>query len=353
MSCRNLVLPPEILHAILSRAIARHLDDVLAASSSSPASPSHEDPDAQIGALVTALLAVSCQVRQTALLILSSAFGIALSRVGLWRLEDRPWPKIESVRRILHRKFDFGADRDLLIRLMTRSACPEPPILAVYLYAHVLNEISAHHFEPMVLPVQGGGEPLAVDSESTAHYFEVHTMNQYAASPTAFRELLWARLEHAFAAGTIARTYGKVMLSINTTWERIEDFASSIDAETPPSSVSTLTKIICDLVAVLHTMRAHEEHFMGSWPHTVPADVAIGAERLAEWFDLFYAMVEWDYAGESADDLREAALDFADDFHARLMDLCHAGGANQEELSEGAGETETESQSVLPESCPP
>ncbi|GJE95632.1 hypothetical protein PsYK624_118180 [Phanerochaete sordida] len=205
--------------------------------------------------------------------------------------------------------------------IQAKSTNPEPPVPAAYLYMHVLDEMAACPFEPIVFPVEGGGEPLKANLETTVEFFEAHAQNRYALCPQAFQEVLAARLQRTLAESTISRTYGRVMSSVSEAWEEIEHFSYSITSETPPASITTMEQIVSNLVTILGAVRTHERELLRIWPLAVPADVAIGAERLAEWFTLFDAIADWDHESESAERLREAAQDFADYLHARFVDL--------------------------------
>ncbi|GJE95635.1 hypothetical protein PsYK624_118210 [Phanerochaete sordida] len=278
-------------------------------------------------------------------MVLSSALSIPLSRVGIWRLEEKPWSRIEPVRRVLRSKLDFNADRYTLIDFIAQATSeqPEAPVPAVYSYLHVLDEISARPFEPLILPVEGDA-PLTVDIVTAAQFFEAHVSEKYAECPVAFQDVLFARLERTLAESTISRTYVIVLSSITAAWEKVQELADSIASETPLVSVATLEQIISNLEMVLEGVRVQERELIRTWYLTIPPDVAIGEERLTEWFTLLDVIADWEYDSECAERLREAAGDFAAYFYERLREMERA---YERELAECARTGETGSYTTI------
>ncbi|GJE95654.1 hypothetical protein PsYK624_118400 [Phanerochaete sordida] len=346
MSSRKPTLPPEILHTVISQAIARHLDDILVETSSSLVPPSDTDTDNEIEAPVVAasLLAASCQMRHIALIVLSKALGIALSRVGIWRLEGNPWAAIHSVRLTLRRTYDFNGYRDIIDNLDPQSESTESPVLSVYFCIHLIAEVFAHPFGPLVIPV-AGQEPRTVSSDWFARYFEIQAQKYFEACPPAFQEVIFPRLDAVRAESLIARTCGRVMPTISAAWERLEDFASRVDSESPRASV--LDRTIRNIVGGLEDLRTEERNLLRSWPHTITADAAIGVGRLTKWFSLFCDMAEWEYDSESAQTLREIAQDIADDYHARFVALHRLARAKEEKLAECSAAIEREGYTAI------
>ncbi|GJE95637.1 hypothetical protein PsYK624_118230 [Phanerochaete sordida] len=346
------VLPPEIVHKVISHVIARHLDDCLVGSLSSPVSPFDTDHSSRASAPIVALLVASCQMRQTTLIILSSAFGIPLSRVGLWRLEERPWPVLESIRRLLRRELDFNTDKHILIRLMSQAASPErePPIPSVYVYTHVLDEISARPFKPVVLPVPGRSAPFTADQETTVQLFERYVKIQFAACPAAFQEVLFMRLQHSLAESAVSRIYGAVISSVYEAWEELEAFAKNLTSETSPGAFSAVDGAVSELMDTLGKMHAYDREVRHIWPFAVPLDVVIGVARFNEWIAVFEIISGWAFDAECAERLRAAADDFYEEFCDRALELERLQCAQKIALAEHADIIERESYTAISDS---
>ncbi|GJE95641.1 hypothetical protein PsYK624_118270 [Phanerochaete sordida] len=343
------VLPPEIVHAIVSRAIARHFDDVLVGPLSLGTAPEEErDRNNKMAAPVTALLAVSCQVRQSALIVLSDALRIPLSRVGIWKLADKPWKKIDRVRQLLRHTFDFHADKRSFTGFLVVMTHPEPPVLVVYVYTHVLDELSARLPDSLFIPGPEGQTPITLDSCGIALLVDRHIQENYAKCPSAFQEMLYTRMDRSLARNAIAQFHTGVILPISEAWTATANLARRIASETVGAEpAATCARVAQELATILREMHVRERAVRRNWPHTVPIDVAIGADRLAEWCGLFDDMARWEYECESAQELKEVAKDFADYFHARLLALGASEGTDAGAAG-GLAESEEAERSTFP-----
>ncbi|GJE97489.1 hypothetical protein PsYK624_137100 [Phanerochaete sordida] len=195
------------------------------------------------------------------------------------------------------------------------------PVLAVYIYAHALDELGAHPFESLHIPASQGEAPRTLDSIGVASLFDLYIKDKYTECPPVFQEVLSARMEGALARSVVANFYSALINSLSEAWAAIEDLPNRIDSESPYDSVLMCEKVAGDIATILQEMRPRERELVRSWPHTVSLDATIGADRFSEWCRLFEDMSQWEFDGDGAQELREVAKDFAEYFRGRLGKL--------------------------------
>ncbi|GJE95652.1 hypothetical protein PsYK624_118380 [Phanerochaete sordida] len=320
-------LPPEIVYTIVSRAIARHLDDVLVGPLSLLAVPSNQKCDNETGDLVNSLLAVSYQIRRTTLNVLATFLGIKLSCYGIWRLQAPPCSVLKPVRGYLIQRLDLRADDRVLKALLCNTEHSEPPALAVYTYTHALEEICARPFDSVaVTDPDGISAPVVIPFNYISQLFRLHVLKNYAECPEALQEVLFERMEGALARSDAEMFYGTVLPPIEEMWGRISAVAHRVTDDALSLAVTAFDEVIGNLVRVLRKIRRGEDEVLRGWPHSVSVDAAIGAKRLDAWCALFNEMADLECVCDSAEELREVAQDLADSFHARLESLEAAEG---------------------------
>ncbi|EKM57444.1 uncharacterized protein PHACADRAFT_251103 [Phanerochaete carnosa HHB-10118-sp] len=315
MSTLRPALPSEVIHAIVSTTIARYVDDLIFGSLST--ANTETEPIDQTSNPVTSLLAVSYQFRQVTLNVLSKAFALPLCKEGLWRLEQKPWTKIKSVRR----SWTWGptpeSHRSQLAELLGRMGTPESPVLCVYLAIHAINQLALH--QDLRSPALRGGHFGVI---GILLLFRSELNHQYAKCPPAFQEVLFPRLEACSLRNDISRFYEASVKWIANTWNRLKQYAPYVVAnEATVELLELFDSILRDATVMVFKVQDIDKLLLRSWSYSIPADTAIGVERLTTWHALFDEIANWDGPGASLPALQGAAKELRDNYRVRLDGL--------------------------------
>lgn len=118
------------------------------------------------------------------------------------RLLEKPWAKLEPVRDFLAARVGHAGEPERILGFVCTAKIERPPVLSVYVYLHLYDELAANPFPPMaVLPAEGE-EELILTLEAVYLCFEILLQRKYVECPSVFQDFLCARVEGAFARCT-------------------------------------------------------------------------------------------------------------------------------------------------------
>ncbi|GJE95651.1 hypothetical protein PsYK624_118370 [Phanerochaete sordida] len=321
MLYRQPVLPPEIVHAIVSRVVVRHLDDVLVGPMSALNAPHVDGSDVETGGPVAALLVVSCQFRQATIMILANALDIAISRAGVWRLLEKPLEKIEPVRDFLAARVVHDGVPEHIIDFVLTAKIERSPVLSVYAHLHVFEETTANPFPPISVPNAEGEDHLTLTLEVVYDFYESRLREKYDECPSVFQDLFHARMEGVFARCTATLVYDNLMKLMEESWGKIYELSANILGDPLLISGDELEIHITSLTSSIRHLPEHEQLLRSTWTYSMSVDAAIGESRFEDWILLFSIIARWTSRCKSMPELLKAAQDAEDAFRARLARL--------------------------------
>ncbi|EKM52245.1 uncharacterized protein PHACADRAFT_260483 [Phanerochaete carnosa HHB-10118-sp] len=310
MSSSSPTLPAETIYDIVSIVVVQYLDELLEPSQPTTKG-SNKDPGLTKNNPVLPFLIVSLQFRQVTLEVLSDILSIPLRKEGTWRLESKPWTKINPVRKFCATSVEFEAPTLAEVTKFVDSV--KSDVLAVYVMLHAVNRIMDKLQRCAVQAVPSLHGLNQLEDVGAAKTLVMDRLPVYLPRcPSAFQSLIQQPMKACLIGVLIAQGYDTPLSILRIQWAQCS--AEAVRGVASEASLSAMAKTI-------RNARQNDAFVFRQWRFNTPFNQAIGAPRFRSWFLLLSHLSSIRGSSNGAAEVKEVAVQLRDLFAGRLLDM--------------------------------